>query len=65
MAALWWAQTEAMARLDAVLDRSPLDRAQSSSSSASASESWLDHDAPADKEGRAVRIRVLRVLDRQ
>jgi len=27
MAALWWAQTEAMARLDAVLGRSPLDRA--------------------------------------
>jgi len=35
-------QTEAMARLDAVLGRSPLDRAASSSPRKSVPELWLD-----------------------
>ena len=48
-------QTEAMARLDAVLGRSPLDRAESSSARKSAPELWLDQDAPADHEGTSDR----------
>ena len=43
-------QTEAMARLDAVLARSALDRHESSPSRESVPELWLDQDAPADHE---------------
>jgi Phage integrase family len=43
-------QTEAMARLDAVLGRSPLDRAESSPP-----QLWLDQDSPADHEGASER----------
>jgi hypothetical protein len=44
-------QTEAMARLDAVLGRSPLDRAESWSPRESVTELWLDQESPADHEG--------------
>jgi hypothetical protein len=42
-------QTEAMARLDAVLGRSPLDRAESSPPRESVPELWLDQDSRADE----------------
>ncbi len=48
-------QTEAMARLDAVLGRSPLDRAESSAQPESVPEMWFDQDAPADHEGTSDR----------
>jgi hypothetical protein len=48
-------QTEAMARLDAVLGRSPLDRAESSSPRESEPELWLDQDSPTDHEGTSDR----------
>ena len=48
-------QTEAMARLDTVLGRSPLDRAESSSPRESAEALWLDQDAPAKHEGMSDR----------
>ena len=48
-------QTEAMARLDAVLGRSPLDRAESSSPRESVPELWLDQDSPAGHEGTSDR----------
>jgi hypothetical protein len=48
-------QTEAMARLDAVLGRSPIDRAESSSPRESLPELWLDQDALADHEGTSDR----------
>jgi len=43
-------QTEAMARLDAVLGRSLLDRAEASSASESAPQLWLDQDSAASGE---------------
>jgi hypothetical protein len=48
-------QTEAMARLDAVLGRSPLDRAESSSPRESVPALWLDQDSPAEHEGTSDR----------
>ena len=39
-----------MARLDAVLGRSPFDRAESSPPRESVPELWLDQDSPADHD---------------
>jgi hypothetical protein len=46
-----------MARLDAVLGRSPLDRAESSSPRESVPALWLDQDSPAEHEGTSNRAK--------